>query len=113
MNDKALRLRGILTTKSTPSWLRREVTYLGQGVTGFIEGLVTEKNIPVSRRVMVYHRLSGRLSAQSVSGVDGKYKVFGLVAGVSYFVTSVDRSGDEVVYNAVTKDLITASEVVV
>lgn len=86
-------------------------TNAGQGDTGYIKGIVTENKAPVSRRVMCYHRLSGELVNSVWSKSDGGYYIDGLIAGVTYFVTSVDESGDGVQYNAVTQDLVTASEV--
>ena len=84
----------------------------GEGADGRIVGVVTENGIAVSRRVMCYHRKSGALVRTVISGTDGSYELNGLVAGVKYFVTSVDENNDAVQYNAVTQDLITASEVI-
>lgn len=96
----------------TPLKSRFGTTLSGQGDTGYISGVVTEQSLPVSRRVMCYHRLTGALLATAWSKTDGSYRFDGLVAGVKYFITSVDNNNDAVQYNAVTQDLITASEVV-
>lgn len=83
----------------------------GQGDDGYISGIVTENSLPVSRRVMCYHRLTGIWLATTSSGDDGVYRFDGLVAGVKYFITSLDEADDGIQYNAVTQDLIVASEV--
>lgn len=83
----------------------------GQGDNGYIAGFVTELSLPVVRRVMCYHRLTGLLLYTTWSGTDGSYRFDGLIAGVKYFITSIDNNNDAVQYNAVTQDLITASEV--
>jgi len=84
----------------------------GAGSDGFIKGVVTEKGLPVSRRVMCYHRKSGALISSTWSDLNGNYNISGLVAGIRYFVTSIDEDGNEPQYNAVTQDLITASGVI-
>lgn len=90
----------------------RESAVSGTGDSGYITGIVTENNVGVARRVMCYHRRSGILVSIVLSGIDGKYRFDNLIAGVQYFITSLDENGDAVQYNAVTQDLITASEVV-
>ena len=84
---------------------------IGVGSNGYISGKTLEVGLPVSRRVMCYHRKSGVLVGSVLSGIDGYYRIPNLIAGIKYFVTSVDESNDAVQYNAVTQDLITASEV--
>lgn len=84
----------------------------GQGDDGYIAGIVTELSLPVIRRVMCYHRLTGLLLDTTWSKADGSYRFDGLIAGVKYFITSVDENNDSVQHNAVTQDLITASEVI-
>lgn len=88
------------------------VVLLGVGDNGFISGIVTEQGKPVSRRVICYHRRTGARVASTWSSDDGKYRFDNLIADVTYLVTSVDENNDAVQYNAVTQDLITASEVV-
>lgn len=95
-----------------PAGLRGDNIKNGQGDTGYIKGKTTEKGVPVSRRVMCYHRLTGELVASTWSELDGSYQLNGLVSNVAYFVTSIDENNDSVQYNAVTQDLIVASEVV-
>lgn len=85
----------------------------GQGDNGYISGVVTENSLPVSRRVMCYHRLTGDLLASTWSKADGSYRFDNLIAGVKYYITSLDENNDGIQYNAVTQDLITASEVTV
>ena len=85
----------------------------GQGDNGYIVGVVTELSLPVIRRVMCYHRLTGALLATTISDSGGNYRFDNLIAGVKYFVTSVDEADDGVQYNAVTQDLVVASEVTV
>lgn len=94
-----------------PNRLQFNTLKNGQGDSGYIAGIVTENSLPVSRRVMCYHRLTGAWLATTFSDDDGKYRFNGLVAGVKYFVTSLDENEDSTQYNAVTQDLITASEV--
>lgn len=94
-----------------PVSLRKSQTKNGQGDNGYITGVVTEKETTVSRRVMCYHRLTGDLLASTWSKPDGSYRFNNLIAGVKYFITSVDENNDSIQYNAVTQDLITASEV--
>lgn len=84
----------------------------GEGADGFITGVVTEKELPVIRRVMCYHRKSGKLLKTTWSDINGHYLFDGLVANLAYFITSVDENVDAVQYNAVTQDLVTASEVI-
>lgn len=95
----------------TPLKSRLSTILNGQGDNGYIVGVVTELSLPVVRRVMCYHRLTGLLLYTTWSKTDGSYRFDGLVAGVKYFITSVDNNNDAVQYNAVTQDLITASEV--
>lgn len=83
----------------------------GQGTNGYIKGKVTENNIGVSRRVMCYRRRTGVLLYKTMSDENGDYYIGGLIAGLKYFVTSIDENEDSMQYNAVTQDLITASEV--
>ena len=82
-----------------------------RGSDGYIKGIVTEGTNPVARRVMCYHRRTGVLINTTLSDSAGGYRFDNLIAGVKYFVTSVDENNDAVQYNAVTQDLITASEV--
>ena len=96
---------------SLPVALRGDKIKNGQGDNGYIVGVVTELSLPVVRRVMCYHRLTGALLATTISSADGSYRFDDLIAGVKYYVTSVDESKGAVQYNAVTQDLITASEV--
>ena len=98
---------------SIPTSLRGDYSKNGQGDTGYIKGIITEKEIPVSRRVMCYHRATGILVGSVWSGVDGGYTFTDLIADVDYFITAVDEHVDAVQYNAVTQDLVTASEVII
>lgn len=84
----------------------------GSGDNGFIQGVVTEQGVGVSRRVMCYHRMSGILVSSLLSSPSGNYQFDNLVAGVMYYITSLDESDGSTQYNAVTQDLITASEVI-
>lgn len=106
----AISLKAIRIGK-LPAKFRVDTLLSGGGDTGYIAGIVTELGIPVSRRVMCYHRLTGTLLGATYSDENGAYRFEGLIAGVKYFVTSVDESKGAVQYNAVTQDLITASEV--
>lgn len=108
MSDLVFRFGAISTTKPEPLWKHRDTPHISQGVSGCIEGIVTEQGVPVSRMVMAYHRRTGVLSASAKSSTDGSYRIDGLVAGVNYFVTSIDDNGDDYQFNAVTQDLVRA-----
>lgn len=95
-----------------PVSLHGDYSKNGQGDTGYIKGIVTERTVPVSRRVLCYHRLTGELVASTWSALDGSYQLDNLVASAAYFVTSLDENTDAVQYNAVTQDLVVASEVI-
>lgn len=94
-----------------PISLRGDYSKNGQGDTGYISGLVTEQGVPVVMRVFCYHRLTGLLIESKWSNDDGSYRFDNLVAGVKYYITSIDENNDGTQYNAVTQDLIVASEV--
>lgn len=106
--NKIVILKGRIKTFQLPV---RTQAQAGQGSTGYIAGVVTELGVGVSRRVMCYHRMSGILVTSTTSSSNGAYRLNGLIAGVKYYVTSIDESNDGIQYNAVTQDLITASEV--
>ena len=105
------RIGNITVSKLGPDSIFYEKSQ-GEGSDGEILGVVTEKGIGVSRRVMCYHRKSGALVRTVLSEGNGRYEINNLVAGVEYFVTSIDENNDAVQYNAVTQDLIIASEVI-
>jgi len=84
----------------------------GRGGNGFISGKVTESGLAVARRVLCYHRRTGKLCGTTWSDENGYYIFNGLIAKSNYYVTSIDENLDAVQYNAVTQDLIEASEVV-
>lgn len=84
----------------------------GAGADGCIKGVVTEQGIGVIRRIMCYHRMSGALISTTLSKTSGEYYFDDLIAGVKYYITSLDESDESTQYNAVTQDLITASEVI-
>lgn len=106
----ALKLDENILIGKTPIILRQNLIQKGQGDNGFIAGKVTEQGLPVIRRVACYHRMSGALIDTTWSDINGNYRFDNLVAGVKYFVTSLDENKDNTQYNAVTQDLITASE---
>lgn len=76
---------------------------------GYISGRVTEKELPVSRRIMCYHRRTGALVGSTLSNENGDYRFNDLSPNASYFVVSLDENNDVVQYNAVVQDLIAAS----
>ena len=84
---------------------------MGKVITVILLVLLLSYRCRSFRRVMCYHRLTGALLATTISSADGSYRFDDLIAGVKYFITSVDENNDGVQYNAVTQDLITASEV--
>lgn len=79
----------------------------GQDNSGFIAGRVLEKGLPVSRRVMCYHRRTGELLATTRSDADGYFRFDRLVEGIKVYVTSIDDNDDSVQHKAVTGDYIT------
>lgn len=81
----------------------------GRGRGGYIAGRVFEKEIPVARRVMCYHRRTGSLVNSTYSDDDGNYYFDDLEPNTNYFVISLDENNDAVQYNAVVQDLIAAS----
>lgn len=83
----------------------------GVGDGGYISGVVTELSVPVERKVSCYHRRTRILVGTVSSDANGKYRFNNLIAGVKYFVTSLDENNDSAQYNAVTQDLVVASEV--
>lgn len=89
--------------------LRSSVNLDGQGDNGYIEGVVTEEGIAVSRRVMCYSRRTGILVGTTYSKPNGEYRFDNLVSGLKYFITSIDEDNSSVQYSAVTQDLIAAS----
>lgn len=84
----------------------------GQGNTGFIKGRTLEKDLPVSRRVMCYHRRTGNLIAKTWSDNDGYFEFNNLEPNVSLYITSIDNDGNVVNHAAVTQDLLTAHELI-
>lgn len=108
----AIKFGGMRSTKRLNPFFNSKYSRVGEGVNGTISGVVTELGSPVTKRVMCYHRYSGRLTAISYSNSNGEYRFNNLIKGVKYFITSVDENNDAIQYNAVTQDLITASEVV-
>lgn len=110
--------RKVMPNDSSIVSAKLPVSYLGasrkagQGDDGYIVGKVTEQGVPVSRRVMCYHRVSGVLVRTVRSDTSGDYRIDGLLKNTRYYITSIDEIGTDIQYNAVTQDLITASEVV-
>lgn len=86
--------------------------YVSDAGQGVIKGVATEKGVPVSRRVMLYDRYSGRLTRTTYSNENGEYSFSNINPNLKYFITSIDENNDGTQYNAVTQDLIIASEVV-
>lgn len=79
----------------------------GQGDAGFIEGQVLENGLPVSRRVMCYHRRTGMLIKHTRSSDSGYFRFDGLASGIKVFIASIDDSGGSVMHKAVIGDFIT------
>lgn len=70
---------------------------------GVIEGQTLELNIPVSRKVMVYHRFTGKLLGATWSDEFGNYTVSELPSNTECYVVSIDHERG---YNAVVQDMI-------
>ena len=85
----------------------------GQGNSGYIEGIVTSSGVAVVRRVLCYHRYSGRLIGETTSDEEGRYRINNLQKETKYFLVSIN---DKVVLgeaNLVVNDLVTATEIYV
>ena len=81
----------------------------GQGDGGYIKGRTLEKDVPVSRRVMCYHKRTGRLIAKTWSDSEGYFEFNNLEPGLALYITSIDNDGNVVNHAAVTQDLLTAN----
>lgn len=90
---------------------RNDTAKTGEGDNGYISGVVTEGGVAVSRRVFCYYRRTGELIRVVRSDEQGLYRINGLRPSGIYYLTSVDNNDDGIQYNAVTQDLIVASEV--
>lgn len=76
---------------------------------GSISGRVTENGLPVSRRVMLYERMTGSYAAQVISGQDGKYVFENTNEEATYFIVSIDDNNDGVQFNLSGQDLISGN----
>ena len=74
--------------------------------SGSISGVVTEKGVPVSRRVMLYERVSGTLFGQTQSNSTGHFTFDKTKEDLTYFAISLDETQDEIQYNLAGKDLL-------
>lgn len=88
----------------------RNNTVNGTGENGFIEGRILNKGVPVSRRVMCFHRRTGQLISTCWSDADGYYRFDNLTAGIKVFITSVDDTVASTMQKAVTGDFITVAD---
>lgn len=95
-----------LANIKTPHQLNSDFNISGTGVGGYIAGQVLEKGVPVSRRVMCYHRRTGSLIAKTWSSEEGNFRFDGLEPGIGLFLTSVNDMGLTIPFNAVTNDLV-------
>lgn len=73
---------------------------------GSISGIVLEKGVPVSRRVMLYERVSGTLFGQTQSNSTGHFTFDKTKEDLTYFAISLDETQDEIQYNLAGKDLL-------
>lgn len=111
---KLVRMNRVTTNMVKPMLPRLTHSYSyetasdGQGESGFIKGRTLEKNVPVSRRVMCYHKRTGRLIAKTWSDSEGYFEFNNLEPGVELYITSIDNDGGVVNHAAVTQDLLTA-----
>ncbi len=75
------------------------------GGAGHITGTTTVKsspsNLPVSRRVRLYEKVSGQMVAQTWSDANGKYSFSYLNTGLTFYVTTFDYTNT---YEAVAAD---------
>ena len=112
---KLVRMNRFTTAVTKPMSLRLSHDYNtnvasnGQGDGGFIKGRTLEKNVPVSRRVMCYHKRTGALIAKTWSDSEGYFEFNNLEPGLALYITSIDNDGNVVNHAAVTQDLLTAN----
>lgn len=79
---------------------------VAQKGSGSVSGMVTEKRVPVSRRVMLYERDSGIFFGQIQSSIDGKFTFNNTKETLSYFAIAIDENQDGNHYNLARQDLI-------
>lgn len=112
---KLIRMNRFTSIVSDPTILRLSHSHNattasnGQGDAGFIKGRTLEKDIPVSRRVMCYHKRTGALIAKTWSDSEGYFEFNNLEPGLELYITSIDNDGNAVNHTAVTQDLLTAN----
>ena len=77
------------------------------GGTGIVSGTVTisATGAPLSRRVRLHDRSTGRLLRETWSGADGVYSFTHMELGRKYIVYALDYTGT---YDAVAADRVTA-----
>lgn len=92
-----------------PHITNTEVARDGQGQGGVIKGRTLEKGLPVSRRVMCYHRRTGNLIMKTWSDKDGYFIFDNLEPNIELYITSIDNNGNVLNHEAVTQDLLTAN----
>lgn len=81
----------------------------GQGDGGFIKGRTLEKDVPVSRRVMCYHKRTGALISKTWSDSEGYFEFNNLEPDLELYITSIDNDGNPTNHAAVTQDLLIAA----
>lgn len=101
------RLNGNAHVQSLGSFRAAGATYKFDpvdGGLGVITGVTTVENVPRSRRVRLYEKLSGRLIRETFSNSVGQYTFANIDATREYFVVAHDHLR---VYNAVVQDMLT------
>lgn len=73
---------------------------------GSISGIVTEVGVPVSRRVMLYERVSGLFFGQTQSSVTGEFIFENTKEDLTYFAVSLDENQEDTQYNLTGQDLL-------
>lgn len=80
--------------------LRIENGTLSTSRRSIVAGTVSQLGYPISREVRAYSRSNGILLASTISGNDGKYKMY-LPDDVAYTIVAIDKNKQ---YNAVVQD---------
>lgn len=76
---------------------------------GIIVGRVYKKDVPVVRRVLCYERTTSQLVGDTVSNENGDYQFNGLPLDSFYYLVTVEKNNNGILFNAVIQDLIQAT----
>lgn len=103
----AFALSGVQFAKvSSRSTLLAGGAFVANSGNGSISGVVKEDGVPVSRRVMLYERHSGRLVNTTYSKKNGKYNFSNINKSLKYYIVSIDEFSDGIDCPAVIQDRV-------